>query len=384
MELTMVGERVFAAECIQKKRIRKGQVEYFVKWKGWSPKYNTWEPEENILDARLLEAFEASQRELHTDKRRGPKTRKEKPLEPIDEQPESIKPDLKLEETPPPPTTTTTEKQTKNSDTPTPSTPTTSIPVPQKEEKPVVATPIRKEAPKRKAEKDNIQSASTTEENKSTTPTTLKLNKQSPPKKISKLTPIEEPKRPLKEKKSKDATKLPVNDSQSPAPLLVRPQCVSPPPAQCPVPINPLPNKDSGAKQPESCKTNQPRPSSPKESKENQPVNTVENVCVTSTDSSDSGKVQNGVTEHAEIAESSALSKTESLSEPPSSPEVSLPSEYWVEQNPLVDQIFITDVTTNLVTVTVRECKTRLGFFRSQENEAEQKIVDKEEKQGAQ
>lgn len=32
-------------------------MEYFVKWKGWSPKYNTWEPEENILDARLIHSF---------------------------------------------------------------------------------------------------------------------------------------------------------------------------------------------------------------------------------------------------------------------------------------------------------------------------------------
>ncbi|XP_070580089.1 chromobox protein homolog 8-like [Ptychodera flava] len=60
MELTDVGERVFAAECIQKKRIRKGRVEYLVKWKGWSNKYNTWEPEDNILDDRLLVLFEKS------------------------------------------------------------------------------------------------------------------------------------------------------------------------------------------------------------------------------------------------------------------------------------------------------------------------------------
>ncbi|KAK0056001.1 polycomb group protein Pc [Biomphalaria pfeifferi] len=52
-----MGERVFAAECIQKRRVRKGKVEYFVKWKGWSIKYNTWEPEENILDQRLIEQF---------------------------------------------------------------------------------------------------------------------------------------------------------------------------------------------------------------------------------------------------------------------------------------------------------------------------------------
>ncbi|XP_042859224.1 chromobox protein homolog 8-like [Penaeus japonicus] len=58
MELSLVGDRVYAAECIQKKRVRRGRVEYLVKWKGWSNKHNTWEPIENILDHRLLEAFE--------------------------------------------------------------------------------------------------------------------------------------------------------------------------------------------------------------------------------------------------------------------------------------------------------------------------------------
>ncbi|CAN8002842.1 unnamed protein product, partial [Ixodes hexagonus] len=77
MELSSVGERVFAAECIQKKRIRKGRVEYLVKWRGWSHKYNTWEPEENILDVRLLEAFESSQKDAGPGKR-GQKPRKER------------------------------------------------------------------------------------------------------------------------------------------------------------------------------------------------------------------------------------------------------------------------------------------------------------------
>jgi len=52
-----LGEMVFAAERITKKRLRKGKTEYLVKWKGWSPKYNTWEPEENILDVRLIDQF---------------------------------------------------------------------------------------------------------------------------------------------------------------------------------------------------------------------------------------------------------------------------------------------------------------------------------------
>ncbi|XP_028316112.1 chromobox protein homolog 8b isoform X5 [Gouania willdenowi] len=75
MELSAVGERVFAAESIIKRRIRKGRIEYLVKWKGWSPKYSTWEPEENILDSRLFVAFEQREREreMYGPKKRGPK-----------------------------------------------------------------------------------------------------------------------------------------------------------------------------------------------------------------------------------------------------------------------------------------------------------------------
>lgn len=58
MEHKNLGERVFAAERINKKRRRNGKTEFLVKWKGWSPKYSTWEPEENILDPRLIEQFE--------------------------------------------------------------------------------------------------------------------------------------------------------------------------------------------------------------------------------------------------------------------------------------------------------------------------------------
>merc|ERR1711997_635336 len=51
-------DQVFAAEQITKKRLRKGRTEYLVKWKGWAPKFNTWEPEENILDPRLIQQYE--------------------------------------------------------------------------------------------------------------------------------------------------------------------------------------------------------------------------------------------------------------------------------------------------------------------------------------
>ncbi|XP_059425709.1 chromobox protein homolog 6a isoform X2 [Carassius carassius] len=75
MELSAEGERVFAAESILKSRVRKGRIEYLVKWKGWALKHSTWEPEENILDDRLITAFEQKEREqeLYGPKKRGPK-----------------------------------------------------------------------------------------------------------------------------------------------------------------------------------------------------------------------------------------------------------------------------------------------------------------------
>ncbi|XP_068433961.1 chromobox homolog 7a [Clinocottus analis] len=64
MELSSVGDQVFAVESITKKRVRKGNVEYLLKWQGWSPKYSTWEPEENILDPRLVLAYEENQEKI--------------------------------------------------------------------------------------------------------------------------------------------------------------------------------------------------------------------------------------------------------------------------------------------------------------------------------
>ena len=53
-----MGDQVFAAEELCKKRVKGGRVEYLVKWKGWSVKHNSWEPEENILDPRLISQYQ--------------------------------------------------------------------------------------------------------------------------------------------------------------------------------------------------------------------------------------------------------------------------------------------------------------------------------------
>ncbi|XP_056362107.1 chromobox protein homolog 2 [Oenanthe melanoleuca] len=84
-ELSSVGEQVFAAECILSKRLRKGKLEYLVKWRGWSSKHNSWEPEENILDPRLLLAFQKKEDEKEAQNRkRGkrPRGRPRKNVEP--------------------------------------------------------------------------------------------------------------------------------------------------------------------------------------------------------------------------------------------------------------------------------------------------------------
>lgn len=74
-------DRVYAAERIIQKRVRKGVVEYRVKWKGWNQRYNTWEPEVNILDRRLIDIYEQSNKTSSTPSKRGPK-RKEKERDP--------------------------------------------------------------------------------------------------------------------------------------------------------------------------------------------------------------------------------------------------------------------------------------------------------------
>ncbi|XP_049627667.1 chromobox protein homolog 7 isoform X3 [Suncus etruscus] len=78
MELSAIGEQVFAVESIRKKRVRKGKVEYLVKWKGWPPKYSTWEPEEHILDPRLVLAYEEKEEKDRASgcRKRGPKPKR--------------------------------------------------------------------------------------------------------------------------------------------------------------------------------------------------------------------------------------------------------------------------------------------------------------------
>ncbi|XP_072029457.1 uncharacterized protein [Amphiura filiformis] len=66
-----VGEetsRIFVVERIVDRRMRKGHPEYLVKWRDWTNKFNTWEPEENILDRELLDVFMLRQQKKQLNK----------------------------------------------------------------------------------------------------------------------------------------------------------------------------------------------------------------------------------------------------------------------------------------------------------------------------
>ena len=54
------NDTVFNAETLLQYRKRNGQNQYLVKWVGYPESEVTWEPESNILDARLIENFEAT------------------------------------------------------------------------------------------------------------------------------------------------------------------------------------------------------------------------------------------------------------------------------------------------------------------------------------
>merc|ERR1712226_100542 len=57
------GQDCYPAEAVKQKRIRSGRLQYLVKWKGYGSEENTWEPEDNIFDKKLIQEFEEKQEE---------------------------------------------------------------------------------------------------------------------------------------------------------------------------------------------------------------------------------------------------------------------------------------------------------------------------------
>uniref|UniRef100_A0A6N2NLW3 Chromo domain-containing protein n=1 Tax=Salix viminalis TaxID=40686 RepID=A0A6N2NLW3_SALVM len=62
-ERAKLDEGFFEIEAIRRKRVRKGQLQYLIKWRGWPETSNTWEPLENLQSCSdVIDAFEESLR----------------------------------------------------------------------------------------------------------------------------------------------------------------------------------------------------------------------------------------------------------------------------------------------------------------------------------
>lgn len=83
-ERPKLDEGFFEIEAIRRKRVRKGQLQYLIKWRGWPETANTWEPLENLQSCSdVIDAFEESLRSGKSSRKRkrkygGPHTQPKK------------------------------------------------------------------------------------------------------------------------------------------------------------------------------------------------------------------------------------------------------------------------------------------------------------------
>ncbi|KAK7058684.1 Chromobox protein 8 [Halocaridina rubra] len=353
MELSLVGDRVYAAECIQKKRVRRGRVEYLVKWKGWSNKHNTWEPVENILDGRLLEAFEESQRESGGGAKRGPK-----PKHRVRETRESTRLSLQALERDAERSAssnssrleldTGTEEEDYDDQTDTEASSMT-ITAPTATS-PVTVSSSNSTSPSQPSSKRKTESP---REGK-LGPLTVKASPESPPPKLPRLG---SPKSPSHARE--DLHKSPKT-----------PQSTT---------ISPL---SPSMQSPKHHKGSSPNLLTPSATPDGVMGKTISDLAESPTSyhlqhingdaEEQKGDVKDAVKEDHEVGVYEEEEDEEEEEEVLISPDPS----YWYNRNPLADEIFITDVTANLITVTIRECKTRQGFFKgTDENQNSQSSI---------
>lgn len=364
-------DRVYAAEKIMKKRVRSGKAEYLVKWKGWSTRHNTWEPEENILDIRLIDIFERSIRGGST-----PNKRKRKPrIESSDEE---------------------------DAAEPAPAPAPAAVANPEPEPKPEVApVPPVKEVITIKKEKEDKPSSSSKKDkddgSKAKKPEAAAPQAQVPSLKISISQSAENDTasnssddQPLSHKDMARTTqrkaevlskegKVGVTIKTSPdegsstatgSPAAKIPRLETVPATAAATVTTPVPKSehkpvaaplspDTPASRPESnippaenhVVVAVPALAPPEEQQQQQQQHSPKRPDLPQavSNNNNNNSINGGKQHHLTLSPRAA------------------PPQLWLPRAQATDQVFITDVTVNLETVTIRECKTERGFFKARD-----------------
>ncbi|XP_044733318.1 polycomb group protein Pc [Chrysoperla carnea] len=414
-------DRVYAAEKIMKKRAKRGKVEYFVKWKGWSYRHSTWEPEENILDLRLIDIYEQSQRADRPPAKRGPK-KKERPPVQIKVEEDQVEEDSSQDEPLIKSTKSANVSQAESTVKPEDED-TSQESVDEKpeltdtrddensnsgssdDEQPIVRR-IEPAGTKRKAE---VLSKESGKIGVTITTSSPSGTHSPPPNKIPRLIPVKQSpissptsptfnqrvngRRPSSSSSRSASEREPTEEASEAVPAASPPAVLT---ATAP--------RSNSDKRSVSSPAALPLPSATKADSESLQQNVPKSPVSTETPDNAKSRLTetNGHTDKPIDEKSNSVNSVSKLTasseklpinghhvvcnnnnnnnnnntvvsedkDPPSPPTIvnhmltSPGSDYWLARNPVADQVFITDVTVNTETVTIRECKTEKGFFR--------------------